>query len=522
MSRWLRFFGILGLVLLTFGLIGGIVVGSFTQWLIVLHLLGGLGLIVTSLVASPNSWGSARSVMIGRRARLGYFFSVYSLVFLALLVTANWLVKKYDRRWDLTAEGVYSLSSQSKKALDSLTKPLRLVSFTDEPQAKSLLDLYAFHSSKVSVETINPRTKPQLAEKYGMSQGNLIYLEYGEGKDLAASRVNDATEDAVTNALIKLTRGAARKLYYLVGHGEPGLEDRGPQGVLGLKMAIDDEHMSVEALKLAEQASVPADAAAVLIVGSKQPLFPHELQELKKYADAGGSLLILTDPRGAPQISELVQAYAVKIGQNVVIDQVVRLFGGPALGVEPIVQSYGQHPITSELTEQDLVVFSMASSVTGEGSTTLVSSGPASWAETNLSAVLDSDQASAAFDAADMRGPVSMAVAYEKGVGVGEQNQSTEDPSFKKKTRVVVFGDSDWVQNERLTFGKHRDLILNSLGWLAGEEGGVSIRPRFLKPSIEPISRNAILGLLASSLLLPELILVFGLMVWWNRRTVIA
>ncbi|RIL09962.1 MAG: hypothetical protein DCC75_05385, partial [Proteobacteria bacterium] len=60
------------------------------------------------------------------------------------------------------------------------------------------------------------------------------------------------------------------------------------------------------------------------------------------------------------------------------------------------------------------------------------------------------------------------------------------------------------------------------INWLSGEEGGISIRPKSLRESIAPITRDSFLIILVSSFLIPELILIFGLIVWWRRKTVTA
>jgi ABC-type uncharacterized transport system involved in gliding motility auxiliary subunit len=173
------------------------------------------------------------------------------------------------------------------------------------------------------------------------------------------------------------------------------------------------------------------------------------------------------------------------------------------------------------------VVFSFSSSVIapkespkGGSYTELLKSGPNSWAEKNLQGLFNPEGATAASDPEDVKGPVSIAVAYEREV----DDASTEsgEEKFKNSTRVVVFGDSTWIENGNLTAMGNRDVALNSVNWVTGEEGGVAIGPKSLRASVAPIPQATYNIMLAMSFLGPELILLFGLFIWWRRRESLA
>jgi len=51
--------------------------------------------------------------------------------------------------------------------------------------------LYKYYNPKqISFEIIDPRTKPVEVDRLGMKQGNLLFMEYGEGVQSAISRLN--------------------------------------------------------------------------------------------------------------------------------------------------------------------------------------------------------------------------------------------------------------------------------------------------------------------------------------------
>jgi hypothetical protein len=223
----------------------------------------------------------------------------------------------------------------------------------------------------------------------------------------------------------------------------------------------------------------------------------------------------------------LAAAFGIKVGDDVILDQQLRLFAGPQLAVQFIAQQFGSHAITTGMSKEAPVVFTFASSVVaadpkgGEGTyVELIKSGNNSWGEQNLSQIFDPAGATASRGDEDLKGPVSIAVALERPSSdkAASEDSSSTDESFKKLTRVVVFGDATWIQNGNLAAMGNRDLLLNSVNWALGEEGGVAIGPKSIRASVAPIPEAKFKLILALSFLGPEFILLFGLFVWWRRR----
>jgi ABC-type uncharacterized transport system involved in gliding motility auxiliary subunit len=436
----------------------------------------------------------------------------------------------------LTEEGVYSLSPQATKVIQDLKKPLKIVWFKgigipNEQETMDLVELMrATNKDLVRIESVDPRTQPHLVDTYGMKRGNMIYLAYGEGADQGVSRINESSEEALVNAVLKLTRGDAKKIYYVVGHGEPELKSDSQDGVKQLVDALGDERLTIEGLVLPQVESVPNDAAAVILCSPDKDLSQKEQDALKSYVDGGGKLMLFADPRRARSVRALSAQFGISVGEDIVVDQVQRLFAGPALGVQPIVRDYGQHPITANFSEQTIVVFSQASSVTAPQQgppgtpsqiTVIAKTGDTAWAEKDLAALFDAAEPSADKGSEDIGGPVGLAAVYEKKLDSKEQTKEGE-PQFEKTARVVVFGDSDWIKNANLMVYAHRDFILNTVNWMVGESGGVTIRPRSIrKPELTPITSDTYLNILSASFIIPEIIFILGLLIWWRRRTAV-
>ena len=538
MNRWIRFSGIAGAVVLVFGLIGAVIVGAYDSPLVIGHLLvGGLCLIVWAVGAGSSGVASAGALLTGRSARFGANVLAYGAVFVGILVALNWLVHRNDRRFDFTEEGVYSLAPQSVAIVKDMAKPLKIVALlaTDDPsreaKLRDLLELYkSANTTRVTTELFDPQSNPHLVQRYDMKPGNLIYLEYGEGGAGGVSRINDATEEGITNAILKLTRGESKKIYVIQGHGEPDIAGGDPGGLKGFAAAVEDENLTLAPIVLGQHPQVPEDAAGVVLVSPKKPLLEEERKTLIAYVEQGGRLMMFHDPRTTTDVTTIAAHFKIEVGNDVIIDQVQRLFAAPTLGVQPVVTTYTPHALTRSLTERDVTVYNLASSVKGVGQsdetttwTDLASTGITAWAEKNLEQLFDVPEPSAVREPEDLVGPVPLAAAYERKLSPPKDPAGaveSTDPAFEKNSRVVVFGDSDWIVNANIGIYANRDLVLNALNWIIGEEGGVTIRPRQMRFSNAQITSDTFVWLLVSSFLVPELILILGLVIWWRRRTV--
>ena len=125
------------------------------------------------------------------------------------------------------------------------------------------------------------------------------------------------------------------------------------------------------------------------------------------------------------------------------------------------------------------------------------------------------EQQQATLDPTDVKGPVSIAVAVEADLQAMGHSESEG-----AQARLVVFGSVEFANNQHLE-GTYfnRDLFLNAVGWLVGQPDLLSIRSRSVRASRVDFSQNeGTIIFYLSVLLLPELLLIAGLVVWWRRE----
>lgn len=519
MARNSSLLGLIGVILLLFAAVAWLFArfvtgGPTTVDLIYIGINAGLGTFALVTYLSTG-FDHLRSTLSERSTKYGASTVLGSLAFLGILILVNIAAAIYPKRFDLTEEGIYSLSPQSISILEALKEDLTVQAFVEggiNPGLKDLFESYAYRSPHFKFSLIDPDKEPQLAETLQIRTYNTVQLTYGK----ESTKVTTPTEEHLTNAIIKITRDTKKTVCLIEGHGEPDTEDTQAQGLSSLKRALGDENYEVKNVLLASLPDVPADCSVTALIGPRRPLQESEMQALDRYMRSGnGRLLVAARPRSGDELKPFLTQWGVALGDNVVVDQVIRLFQGPAIGLAPLARDYGVHEITRELKQ--LTVFPMVRSVTAAtadaaalSAVELVKTSDSSWAETDVDGLFDRSQA-VLDETMDKKGPVSIATVVDADLSkMGATGAA----------RLAVFGSADFALNRELEGTYYnRDLLLNTFGWLAGQTDLMSIRTRSVRASRVSFSQEQGTIIFYITVLgLPQLILLSGLIVWWRRE----
>ncbi|MEP7271199.1 MAG: Gldg family protein [Acidobacteriota bacterium] len=305
-----------------------------------------------------------------------------------------------------------------------------------------------------------------------------------------------------------LAAESLKAICFLDGHGEKALTDSEGEGYSSIDANLKKENYETKAVSLVTMSEVPSDCAVLVVAGPKRPLLQPEVAMIGKYLDGGGKALLLLDPDTDTQLTEVLKAWNVDVGNNTVIDVSAagQMFGGGPYA--PLVLTYGQHPITKDFV-RTMTIFPFARSVkvgeasgSGVSGATLLTTSEASWGESEMKA-----GGTPQYDEGkDLKGPVTLGVAVSKSV-VG------------KEARLVVIGDSDFAANRAIGFQRNGDLFLNSVNWLAQDEDLISIRPKSQtnrRVDLSASQQNLLFWLFV--LVMPLAVLGTGAYVWWKRR----
>jgi ABC-type uncharacterized transport system involved in gliding motility auxiliary subunit len=511
--------GVIGLILLFFG---------GTAWALTqqLGLFVGLNLLLgTFALASYLASGRERltSFLGERSTKYGANAILYSALFVGIVAMANFLSVRYSARVDTSEAKVFSLSPQSTAVVKDLGKELEIMAFVEggsNPGLDDLLKTYARESANVRYQIVDPDKRPELAEKYAIQNYNTVRIAYGEQSTI----IDEPSEEKITNAIIKVTQAKKKAVCLVEGHGEPDAEDVENARAYGqLHAALANESYEIQRMLLATQEKPPTDCSVMVVPSGEKPWLDPEVALFKTYLAQGGRAIVLFSARQPTQLAPVLAEYGVEVGNDTVVDQVIRLFQGPALGVEPIANTYApDHPITEKFNQR--TIFPLARSIEpaatppdGVTAAAIVKTAQSAWAESDLKGVFEKGEA--VFDEGkDRKGPVTLAVAATIAAKAPAE-EPKEGAAAPGESRLVVFGSDEFANNKNLQSFYNRDLILNAINWAAGEENLVTIRPRGLRSSRVQLTAAEMTTIFYLSVLgLPELLLLVGVVVSLRRR----
>ncbi len=502
-QEWLKTMGWLGAALLLAGLIRWQIEDTLRRITQVLLGVGG----VLLLVAVVGNYRELAAYFRRRSTRLGANTLVLAVAVLAILAVLNLLGYRYHKRFDLTEQKLYTLSDQTQQILRNLQPEVRILEFSKDanPQLERLLPEYRLLSRQLRYERIDPQEQPELARQYEIRRAGEVIVVAGERTE----RLEEFTEQGLTNAILRVTREAVRTICFTEGHGEKSLERSDASGYRLVEQTLRAERYQVRAFNLAVEKAVPAECTVVVVAGPQTAFFPQEADLLEQYVNGGGKLLFLIDPFVSHGLDKLLAAWNIQVGDDLIIERNVfsQLAGtGP---VVPLVGEYGVHRITEKVAAQTM--FPEARSVRlGTNSRSeiqaveILKTSPQSWAEKDISRRGGTVEFN---EGKDLKGPVSIGVAAEKKTGEG------------KAARVVVIGDSDFASNADIRQAANADLFFNAVAWLAESEEMITVRPK--NPKNRRVNLTAAQQTMLfwfTVVLLPAASLIAGAYVWWKRR----
>ena len=127
MGRSRTSLGIIGLATLLFGAVAYAITQDISTF-VVGNVLFGTFALIAYLASARESLGT----FLGERStKFGANAALYSILFLGILVMANFLSARHFKRVDTTEAGVYSLSPLSTNYVKELNQDLDLMAFVE-------------------------------------------------------------------------------------------------------------------------------------------------------------------------------------------------------------------------------------------------------------------------------------------------------------------------------------------------------------------------------------------------------
>ena len=492
-------------------------------------LIIGAALLFGSLVLSPRG---VAIFLVGRQARYGTNILIMAVAFFAIIVLVNFLFFRNFQRFDVTATRFSPLRPRRRRYSATLRYPLgRMRSLWRATYAanrsRTSSTSLPRNSNNFEYRFVDPELRRAIALNYNVTQFPAIVIENLEVGTF--QQVFPATEQQLVTGVLVVTGVERKKVYILTGHKERSATRDVATGdieAIGFDLALEGllrDNYAVQALNLLQVRSVPPDAAAVIVAGPEQDLDPEEYAALDGYLTAGGRMVVLLDPNSPPSFRDLLSEWGIRVSVETLADAGSSIAGRL---LTPLLQRANGQYVSTELSgvgitsQIDVTFFPDATAI---GATLPAEDIPphtrfvplalttqASWLETDV----DNPRPD---PSVDIPGPYAVASVVEACAKIGDP--PIRCLSSMPLTKLVAFGDSDFVSNEFFTSRDNADFFLNSVNYVTDDVDLISVRPKIFPVRELVLTSNERDFIQWSSWFLPPALLVLlGAWVWWRRR----
>ena len=477
----------------------------------------------------------------GRRWRIGLDVVVRTALVLAVVVMVNYLGAKFYGRFYLSSETQMKLSSRSLGVVRSVTNHVVVTVYYDQtddwyPTIIGLLNEYRSANPNISVKTVDylrdAGEAQKIKEKYKLSAAQdkdlVIFDAGGHVKIVNGDALTQVKLEQVPNAterefrrkpvafngemtftamLLAVENAQPLKAYFLQGDGEPSLSDTADVAYQKFGIALAENYIAAIPLELRGTNDIPDDCNLLIIAGPQSEFSQSELLKIDKYLQQGGRLFVLFNylyVRHPTGLEPILQQWGVNVGTDTVVD---RQHTTSASAQDVIVFNFSSHPAVNPLTQLALQ---------------MVLPRPISkvdWKNPPANAPKVDELAFSGPQSTLMGDTVAPPRSYPLMTAV-EQKAVPGMANPRGITRLIVVGDSLFLDNQMIDAGANRDFAGYAANWLLDRTvllEGIGPRPvkEYRLTMTRPQLQQARWLLLAA---LPGGVLVFGWLVWLVRR----
>ncbi len=462
---------------------------------------------------------------------------------LSLILSLNFLAAKYFERYDLTEAGTYTLAAETRAYIRELAEPVDIVvTIPDSPETElvlkdlqKLLRQYEAEDAKDGTALLNVEfvdiykqraRAQQLASRYKLTKENVVLVASGDkSQEINPAKLYEVTdgettgfigERIITSAILNVSAEDTDKIYFLLGHGEMRLDDVDPRfGLSQVESFLKERNFELANLDLSIDPNVPEDADLIIIPSPQAALLPEEVEKLRRYlGERNGRMLVLINPGRAHGLDELLYDWGVLSDDMTVID-----VGSDfkAQGGDLIIRRFAEHPITQLLIDNQInALFGLPrpvrtdpASLNMEGLKVeqILGTSAQSWGERDYRT-----QNPVKYDSGrDLPGPLSIATVSTRSAG-------SELGITIQGGRLIVFGNSDFVANNRFQAFGNQSLFINSINWALDRNNMLNIPSRPLQNYQIIMSEQELKRLILYFAIVPGITALFGFAVHLLRR----
>jgi hypothetical protein len=428
---------------------------------------------------------------------------ILQLIFIiGILVFAYLLSGMFPLKLDLTASRIYSLSPETINIINRLTNDINVYYFKPADKSDQVLDyignllkIYSEKNGHLKLTTADPNINRSLADRYNVNEpGAVVFDNSGITSTVSAKKIVTVDpetgwisdykgEAAYTLALKSITAGRVPDIYILQGHGEINISEKGDRGYSEIASLMKEQGLNIRLLSLMTFPEIPSDCGLLIIGDPVRTFSADELDRIDNFINQGGSVLVLLELETHITVNDILRQMGLYYYQNLAIEDQDYL---PQYGRTTILPTILYHEITWPLMRGKLgVVMPLAcgiDTIPEKGKddrdefylTPLLKTSKNSFGEVSIKKIKTGEVSP---DRDDIQGPLVIGYAARKvhsDISISRKGEITN----RYESRMVVFGDSVFIDNTYVTVGGNSDIFLNAVNYLLRREEEITIRPK--------------------------------------------
>lgn len=483
------------------------------------------------------------------------------LVLIAAFIGLNLWINSLDLpEIDVTANKIYTLSDESKKALESIDQGIKIYVFgIDENDAVvGLIKQYCQANDKISYEMLSSESNLEKVQEFELEDGySIVVIESGDSKKIIDASAEfhsydyttyaevDTTEQTLTNSILGLSTENKPKVYFVTGHEEFGIAtEEGSQAELGvLSTYLKNEAFELATVNLTTTGAVPEDCDVLAIMSPSTDFLENETQAVIDYINKGGNLFLTSDVLSqdaqAPNFQKILDVYGVSIENGYILetDSNQTVSNYPYI-FRPQISSSNE--ITADIHSDSEMWLAYSKKLNIASSEELenlnVTYEELLGTTDNALFITDfsSDVTTAASSAQTGHFTVSalMTKTISEGTTSEENAEETAEETEKSDaivSKLVVVGNgrfiTDYVVSEisnqyPLSYlGSNKDFAINAISSLADKDNGLTLRKNMAGTSyVFTATENQNRVVLAIIFAVPVVIILIGIVIWRYRK----
>jgi len=471
-----------------------------------------------------------------KRFRYGTFSTAMMLFAVILFIFVNLIADEFNRSFDLTPDGIFTLSARSHDFLETLDQDVTVTHVLRPGHGhpwthiiSQLLEEYESSSRHITVQYRDPNLSPALIHHFaevagiegGIEDGSVVVQSGNRirvldlfdmlivDRNMFGQAVNIRSfsfEAEITRAIHYVTQGDPPIIYYVTGSGEHDLQPV-------LRALLESENFLVREVNLVTQ-DVPESADILLIPMPGRDWTDVKGERILDFLVDDGRAFIAADLtfEDMPVFNSVLASYGVAPINHLVVE------GNPnnifQQRADFILPNISNHEINENIRGRNLV--NLVAGAIGietldmrRGSTTV----EPLWATSrDAFARVDIEETAATRVPGDIEGPFDLAVAIT----------DTRFVEATHTTKLVVVGSMLVLNDSVLNVAGpgNYQFVLDAMRWLYGQPPSIFI-PGRVPPGAAPLmltqmNVNVMNGIAVGAL--PLMCIALGVFVWFRRR----